>query len=146
MTQLSPSEGSVRVVIVESHDGVRDLWGTALMLGGFAVRSFAHPADALADVAWSPPQIVVTDIALPGMPGDDFARTVRAACPASRPVLVAVTSLSRTLRTDEVGLFDRVLVKPIEGEQLVAELRALVGDPKPGAPRAAGRSGEDVRL
>lgn len=126
MTQRSPTEGSVRVVVVEGYDDERDLLATALLLNGFSVRSFAHPADALADVVCAHPQIVVTGLVLPGMSGDDFARTVRATCLANRPTLVALTSFSRTLREEEAGLFDRVLFKPIDGDRLVAELRGLV--------------------
>jgi DNA-binding response OmpR family regulator len=137
MTQHLPLERAVRVVLVEGNDDLRDLWGTALMLGGFAVRSFAHPADALADVVRAPPQIVVASIVLPDMAGDTFARAVRAARLPSCPALVAMTSFSRTLREEEVGLFDRVLVKPVLGERLVAELRALVGgDPSESGCRA----------
>lgn len=118
----------VRVVLVEGHDDSRDLWAMALTFAGFVVRSFGHPADALANITQAHPQVVITSIALPDMSGDDFARAVRAARLPSRPLLVAVTSFSPALREEEAGLFDLVLLKPVQGDWLVAKLRELIGN------------------
>jgi hypothetical protein len=51
---------------------------------------------------------------------------VRNARPSSCPVLVGVASLSSTLPGEEAVPFDRVLLGPIEGDRLAAELRGLV--------------------
>lgn len=125
-------EGGARVVLVEGNDDIRELWTLGLTQFGFCVRSFASPRDALADITRAPPRAVVTSIVLPEMGGDDLARAVRAARLAECPALLAATSIPDAIRREEVGLFDRVLIKPIDLDRLAAELRAVLGRPARG--------------
>lgn len=119
----------VRVVLVEGHDDSRETWDMALTLAGFDVRSFASPVTALADIAHDPPEVVVTSIVLPVMWGDEFARAVRAAPLPKCPAILAATGFPDTFRKEEAGLFDQVLVKPVDVDQLAAELRGLARRP-----------------
>lgn len=123
------SRCGVRVVLVEGHDDSRETWDMALTLAGFDVRSFASPVNALADIAHDPPEVVVTSIILPIMWGDELARAVRAAPLPKCPVILAATGFPDTFRKEEAGLFDRVLVKPVDVDQLAAELRGLACRP-----------------
>ncbi|HEU4536548.1 MAG TPA: response regulator [Polyangiaceae bacterium] len=118
------SERRPRVVLVEEHDDSRETLALALRLAGFDVEAFASPTEALAAIENARPDAVVTSIVLPAMRGDDFARVLRR--PAERrPVLVAATGLSDA-REEEGELFDRVLVKPIDIDQLADALRRLL--------------------
>jgi DNA-binding response OmpR family regulator len=122
-----PAGREARVVLVEGHDDSRETWAMALSLAGFAVRSFDWPPDALAAIWRAPPEVVVTSIALAGLRGDELARALRAASLTSRLVIVAAANSPDDVYATEAGLFDRVLVKPVDVDHLVAELWSLVG-------------------
>jgi two-component system capsular synthesis sensor histidine kinase RcsC len=81
-----------------------------------------------------PPDVVVTDLHMPGMNGVEVARTLRVESGAV-PAIIAVTadSLGVSAAREIQGqhpLFDEVLVKPVTPGDLVRTVRAYVPAPE----------------
>jgi PAS domain S-box-containing protein len=115
----------LRVIVVDDDDDSRELLSWTLRQRGAAVTSVADVGAALAAFEASPPDVVVSDIEMPGRDGCHLARALRAS-PTARPMLIAVSGLSSPAdveRALDAG-FDVHLTKPIEP----AELVALVSD------------------
>jgi PAS domain S-box-containing protein len=68
----------VRVMVVEDEEDVRDFLRVSLVHYGAEVTAFATSADALAAMEAQRPDVLVSDIGMPGEDGYAFIRRVRA--------------------------------------------------------------------
>jgi signal transduction histidine kinase/CheY-like chemotaxis protein len=75
------------VVVVDDQQDVLDTVGMLLRRDGHYVRLFHDPRAAVESVAQEKPDVVITDIGMPGMSGWDLARSVRQQWP-DLPVIV----------------------------------------------------------
>jgi hypothetical protein len=67
MSHLSPL-----VLFVDDDADTREMYQLALHLEGFAVVVAANVADAIRCVMETPPAVIVTDLAMPGMDGHEL--------------------------------------------------------------------------
>jgi CheY-like chemotaxis protein len=104
-----------RVIIVEDHAETAEGLAELLAIWGYEPHVARDGERALEMVAAVDPQIIVSDIGLPGMDGYEFARRVRADR-GSEIVLVALTG-SVDDEFDDSG-FDHQLVKPVDLDAL----------------------------
>lgn len=121
----------VRVLVVEDEDDTRELLVTALEQCGAQVTSSSSAADALASFDRLPPDVLVSDLAMPDEDGFSLIRKVRSrdagnggAVPAA-----ALTAYARTedrIRALAAG-FQKHLPKPIDPSDLIAAVAALAG-------------------
>jgi CheY-like chemotaxis protein len=112
--------GRLRVVIVEDSPDSADSLRLLLEVRGHEVR-VAHSGPEGVDlaVAWRP-DIVVSDIGLPGLDGFEVARRLRGQPGLQKTRLVALTgygSEEEQLRGREAG-FDHYLIKPADPADL----------------------------
>jgi two-component system response regulator MprA len=147
------------ILVVDDDPPIRRMLQRTLDAEGYAVSTAADGAAALASMERSAPDLVVLDVAMPGLDGLAVCRRVRAKG-------LAVPILLLTAR-DEVearvaGLdagADDYLVKPFAAEELLARLRALLrrGQDPPAvlavedvvldlSARSARRAGRDLEL
>jgi CheY-like chemotaxis protein len=121
----------IRVLVVDDEEDTADLFATALAACGADVLMATSAPEALRLLAARPPDVVVSDIAMPGADGYWLLREIRRLPDArarSVPV-VAVTAFGREhvrARALEEGFTDH-LEKPIDPERLclaVARARA----------------------
>jgi two-component system response regulator MprA len=147
------------VLVVDDDPPIRRMLERTLAAEGYAVRAAADGGAALAAIERSVPDLVVLDVAMPGVDGLAVARRLRAKG-------LAVPILMLTARD---GVPDRVagldagaddyLVKPFAVEELSARVRALLrrGHDVPGTlafadvaldPESgrASRAGRDLEL
>src|SRR6266850_2079500 len=124
-----------RILIVEDHGDLREAMCALLESWGHSVREAANGRQALAlALSWRP-DIVCLDLGLPVMSGYDVATRIAAALGDRRPLLIAVTGLSRAIdrrRAGEAG-FDAFISKPGD----IDSLRDLVAGGAPLAAKAA---------
>jgi CheY-like chemotaxis protein len=87
---------------------------------GQAVTSVSSGAAALTAIPVEKPDIVISDIAMPGMNGYDLAREIRARPEWSRIILVALTGLGQSQDRDRAlqAGFDLHMVKPVSLDSL----------------------------
>ncbi|MCG3169647.1 MAG: Regulatory protein AtoC [Pseudomonadales bacterium] len=130
----SPVRG-MRVLIVEDDHELREALADTLDVAGCEVEAAAAGAEALARLAHAAPDVLVSDVNMPGMDGHELLRHARRSHPQVPVVLItAFGSIERSVRAMRDGASD-YLVKPFEPAQLI-EVIARLG------PQAASR-GED---
>ena len=114
---------NVQILVVEDDEDARDLLVTVLTQQGAKVSQAGNAADALAQVKQWVPDVMISDIGLPGEDGYELIRAIRARgfTPATLPA-IALTAYSR--REDQrLALqagFQAHVAKPVEPAILVA--------------------------
>jgi two-component system, OmpR family, response regulator MprA len=123
---MAAAAGAERVLVVDDDHSLRRMLERSLLAEGFAVQAVADGGAALAAVERSAPDLVVLDVALPGMDGLAVCRRLRDKGFA-QPVLMltARDGVADRVAGLEVGA-DDYLIKPFATEELVARLRALM--------------------
>jgi hypothetical protein len=118
----------VRILLVEDTDDTRELLTFVLEQCAAVVTAVASALDAIDAFRRDRPQIVVTDLAMPGHDGYWLLRQVRAHAPATDVPAVALTAFTERYSREQAlaAGFDAFLPKPIEPEVLVRALRGVL--------------------
>jgi len=115
-----------RVLVVDDDTSLRRMLERTLTAEGFAVEAVADGGGALVALERMVPDVVVLDIAMPGLDGFAVCRRLRA-----KGLTVPILMLTARDAVDDrvAGLrsgADDYLVKPFAAAELVARLQALV--------------------
>jgi two-component system response regulator MprA len=132
-----------RVLVVDDDAPVRRMLERSLSAEGYAVEAAADGGGALAAVERSVPDLIILDVAMPGLDGLAVARRLRDAG-LTVPILMLTARdavAERVAGLDAGG--DDYLVKPFEMDELVARLRALG---RRGQDRSAVLAGAGITL
>ena len=120
-----PSTQAARVLIADDDPGIRNLFGTALTRAGYIVEQAEDGDQALAASQRACPDLLLADLVMPGLTGDNLARRVREQCPGT--VLVFMSGYSEE-QLHELEIKQVVfLPKPISPRELVGVVRRLLG-------------------
>ena len=121
-----PLLAGVHVLVVDDEDDPRELFRDVLVLAGARVTVARSAREALAAFSHEPPDVLVSDIMMPGEDGYWLIHAVRTAHVESwsRVRALAITGDARRHSRDEVltAGFDAHLTKPID----FAELQRLL--------------------
>lgn len=126
-TMPPESKGPFDVLLVEDNADLRTLWEVTLEALGADIR--LRVADtgytALLQIGQRKPDLLVTDLMLPGMDGFEMIRTLERSDTFSGLHILAITSLSRDDVKDRGGLPSAVdlLHKPVSPDALVSRVR-----------------------
>ena len=104
-------------LIIEDDAAQQDIFSQAVTIAGFSTEVIGNGAEALARLKEVVPQLVVLDLHLPRVSGDEILATIRAdERLASVPVILATADpiLAESLSDTS----DLVLLKPISFTQL----------------------------
>lgn len=131
----------VRVLVVDDDADARELIAIVLRQAGADVETAGSMQEALQEVALRVPEVLVSDIAMPGGSGYDLVRSLRGQPATARLPAIALTAYGRgedRRRAEEAG-FDAHLVKPANFallvETITGVLRRVAG---PSGPAPAG--------
>ena len=133
----SQAESRTRVLVVDDEPDARELIGMALSQAGFEVDDAADGFTALTKVAHGCPDLVVTDLHMPGMHGLDLLQRIRR-IHADVPVIIATGLETYDLCTsaESYGAVT-CMVKPLNLDELVWTIEMTLAM-RDGAARAAG--------
>ncbi len=119
--------GIIRLMLVDDHDVVRTGLKSFLQTqSGFEIIAEANSGDMAVQLAQSEtPDVIVMDIAMPGMDGLEATRQIKACCPECRV-------LALTIHADQQYFFemlaagaDGYVTKQVAAEELVEAIRAV---------------------
>jgi len=83
--------------------------------------------DALAKLTDAKPSLVLTDMWMPGMSGEELARKIRAVPEFTDAVILAVTADVENQNNFDMSVFDGILLKPVTKEALALAFHEMVG-------------------
>ena len=117
-----------RLLVVDDEPNLLRAVAAALRAEGYEVVTARNGREALVRVAESVPDLVISDIRMPGMDGYQLAGQLRA---SSRTALVPIVFLTAKDETaDRIAGFrtgvDAYLTKPFEPEELVAVVASIL--------------------
>jgi CheY-like chemotaxis protein len=120
----------LRVLLVDDEEDAREGVALMLRLRGADVTAVGSAPAALAALERETPDIVVSDLAMPGQDGYWLVRQLRAreAAGGDRTPALALSAYARSeesARSIAAG-FDRHLAKPVDEPELLAALRSLL--------------------
>ncbi|VTU13125.1 MULTISPECIES: sigma-54-dependent transcriptional regulator [unclassified Variovorax] len=117
---------SIRVLLIEDDDDVRQSTAQALTLAGFAVESFASVERARAQIVLGAPVVVVCDVRLPGSSGTDWLPEIRT-IDAEIPVILITGHghIAMAVHAMRDGAYD-FIEKPFTSERMNAIVRHAV--------------------
>lgn len=116
----------MRILVVDDHRDSADC--LALLLSErFRVSTAYDGASALAMLADARPDVVITDLTMPGMDGCELARSLRANPATAHTLLIALSGHSNDDRTER-SVFDHMLRKPVDYRRLERLLDESSGD------------------
>jgi signal transduction histidine kinase/CheY-like chemotaxis protein len=125
-----PKAGA-RVLLVEDDHQVRAFVRRVLARGGYAVTEAENAERALALAAAAPPDLVVTDMVMPGMRGDELVRRLRATDGAAPVVYMSGYTETGILPDDALGPDTKFLQKPIDPFELLRLCAEALSEGKP---------------
>lgn len=122
---LVANSSQLRILVIEDEESVREFLGAMLDRAGHQARLVPNAEEGLAALAAGAFDVVLSDLGLPGMSGEDLARTVAARYPFLPVVLL--TGWAGQLNPDAGAVpgVTRILGKPVTISSLVETLDAV---------------------
>jgi CheY-like chemotaxis protein len=121
---VSPDE-SIRVLVIDDEAVILDLVAAMCQSMGYEVETALSGEEGLKHASAKEFDVVLTDLAMPGMSGLAVAREIRKTNP--KVPIILVTGWGRTLQPSQIadaGITD-VLYKPFRIEQLTEAVKAV---------------------
>ena len=121
-----PAADRPRLLIIEDEPDLRGYLTKLFTKDGYAVEAAADAATALTLLESNPPDLLITDVMLPGQSGLDLLTTLRQDEGMARLPVVVLTA--RADAETAIGAFaagaDDFVVKPFNSAELLARVRA----------------------
>jgi DNA-binding response OmpR family regulator len=123
---VSPRSGSC-IFVVDDEPVIASSLAAILQMNGFTARFFTCPLEALAAARSESPDLVISDVAMPGISGIDLAIQMRAQYPNCMILLfsgqAATMDLLEGARAQ--GYDFRLLQKPVHPSEFLSEIGQL---------------------
>jgi len=118
-------EPPCRVLVVDGDPGARSWILQTLELASIPAVEARDGREAHRLVADGQvlPDVLLTDIAMPGMSGVELAARLRALCPGLRVVMMTGDPSSAEVARAHEAIVDMVLLKPLAGEEVLEAIR-----------------------
>jgi diguanylate cyclase (GGDEF)-like protein len=138
------------ILVVDDNRANREALASLLEVAGYEVRRAASAQQALEQARAAPPELVISDVLMPGMDGYVLARELRAApATAAVPVMfyTAYFAGQDAQQLAQAHGVARVLLKPSDNDVILRAVREVLHErtPRPAAA-AAELGGEHLRV
>jgi len=124
-----PALAGLRLLVVEDEDSSREMLATLLEHMGAEVTATASAAEAFAALEAAIPDVLISDIGMPGESGYDLLRKVRLLPPASGGLVPAIAFTAYSSEQDRLEAlaagFQMHHTKPADPTRLVAAIAML---------------------
>jgi CheY-like chemotaxis protein len=116
---------SRRVFVVDDEAVVASTLTTILRMSGFTVTAFTDPMAALQAAYLQPPDLLLSDVAMPGLSGLELAVQIQSLCPECRVLLFSGHANTVDFQKDAQRVCStfHILPKPIRPGDLLRAIR-----------------------
>ena len=116
------------VLLIEDDPDTRHFYRSLLSTHGFSIDEAHNGFQAFEKAVAAPPDLVLTDIAVPGLDGIELCRRLRADARTRHVPALAITGYDDRRYPDRVMLAgaNQFLRKPIDPDVLLMEVRRLL--------------------
>jgi CheY-like chemotaxis protein len=120
------NDANGQILVVEDHADLRDMLAVLLESEGFAVRTATNGAEALVLLEESRPALILLDLMMPVMSGDEFRRR-QLADPRHRdvPVICMTAAHDGRARAERLRAVE-YFQKPLDFDRLISAVRSRV--------------------
>ena len=119
MSVQQPDTPSRKVLLIDDDASLRRVTEYSLHSAGFQVLSAGDGKQGLASFQADHPQVVITDIQMPGMSGYEVLQQIKAARPETVVIVItAYSSVEKAVEAMKQGAYD-YLAKPFSRDELV---------------------------
>ena len=119
---------SARILVVDDDPKVRAVLERVLLKDGHTIETAENGHAALAAIERRPPDVILTDVTMPGMDGFELCERLKMNVVTRLIPVVMVTGLSdrdNRIKGVELGA-DEFLTKPVDPQELRARIRSLM--------------------
>jgi DNA-binding response OmpR family regulator len=112
------------VLVVDDESAIAETVTEILSRSGYAAMTAYDGTEALEIAMLSPPELLITDVSLPGMSGIELAITVRRIFPDCKILLFSghVATAELLVRAQRAGHTFTLLSKPLHPRELLARV------------------------
>ena len=120
--------GSKTILVVDDEPDIAEPIVFLLTGYGYRVQVASNGSVALEMLAYGPPDLVLTDLMMPGVNGAELVQKVRSmdGLEATTPIVV-MSALSQDIVRHECPLATAFLTKPFTSAELLNSLRNILG-------------------
>lgn len=113
-----------RIFVVDDERCIADTLAAILSKAGYEASAFYNAKTALQEVYFCAPELVISDVDMPGMNGVDMAVCIREHCRGCKVLLFSGRATSADLlhAADTRGYHFELLSKPIHPRDLLAHI------------------------
>jgi len=119
------STNSLRILVIEDEEPIRRFLETALTRLGHQPKMTANARQGLAAFAAQPFDVVLTDLGLPGISGEEVARTIHRSSPQTPVVMLTGWSCQLNANGQKIEGVSRIIGKPVTLQTLAQTLTAI---------------------
>ena len=127
------------ILVVEDDEEIHSMLRFALEAEGFAVESASDGLNALQKVRQTTPDLVILDLNMPRMGGEDFLYAWRTGVETPEVPVIVITAESQALRPQDLGV-EAFFPKPFHIDKLLWHVKDLLAIPSQTNARAGHRS------
>lgn len=121
----------IKILVIDDEPAIRKLLRVCLEPEGYQVADAATANDGLREAVSFRPEVIILDLGLPDMGGDEFIRRIREW--SAIPIIVLTV---RDTDADKVAVLDAgaddYLTKPFSAAELLARVRVALRHARPG--------------
>jgi CheY-like chemotaxis protein len=130
------SDRATQIFVVDDEPVIASTLAAILKMNGFSASFFTSPLEALAAARSKAPDLLLSDVTMPGISGIDLAMKMRAQYPKCQILLFSGHPATRGLVDDARarGHEFHLLLKPVPPAELLQEIGKMVDATVP-APR-----------
>jgi DNA-binding NtrC family response regulator len=134
-----PSNSAARVFVVDDEHVIASTLAAILRLNGYCATSFTSAMEALAAAQSRAPDLLISDVVMPGISGIDLAIQIKAECPECKILLFSGQASTQDLLEGarRQGHDFELLQKPVHPSVILMSIEGLsAAGPIPVAPGA----------